>query len=661
MPLTGGVTTTTTGGSNFLQGLLNAAGGVADVAGSVLQTLTPEQRQQANQIAMAIVQPQQQRPAPFPAPVSSIRKADAATPVLIADAGTTRNDYGPTPGELAPMPIPEVGPTEGGPPAPPVPPVGPAVYSMPGQAQYGYLPPQQPQYAQPLYTPELAQARAQQARLRQEMVRQYDMGVQQPRMMQPPAYPGYGQPQGWAQRIGNGLDRLRQGIDPRYAQIQNVRNQHEAAAAAAYNKEMRERAQQEYENRLKYMQMMQSGSNVDVQNATNAAMTEYKSQNHDPGLEWTKPAAVEAAIDHVLKFEPGSYERAQQIAYYGAMSGGRLNLKHLMSAKSIQNETAEGQAKSRNLRDAGEQQRQEIRAENKDAIHRKKEADAQIAEAAAGQAKQQQALRTSIMGSQNKLAGLNAQLKQKYGDQEAQTKIAAEQRKVRSELMGQIDDMNKQASDTLKEFDRYNLASINAITPQNKKEAQQSIAKMFGMPLAPKGANIDQQVREIMDKSLPGFSKAEKDQLFPEIKSRAMLIPQRVLEAQLYKQYAYGRQMGDVMSVRSSEPQKKNDSGQVEAGNIDLTKRPVVRNRDGSISTVRSMSFGDGKSEILVPTVSDDGRIMSEKEAIDTYYRTGRHLGKFSTPEAATAYAESLHKDQERMYASRPSQPLKGR
>ncbi|MDS0905944.1 hypothetical protein OSC03_02820 [Morganella morganii] len=90
--------------------------------------------------------------------------------------------------------------------------------------------------------------------------------------------------------------------------------------------------------------------------------------------------------------------------------------------------------------------------------------------------------------------------------------------------------------------------------------------------------------------------------------------------------------------------------GMTQQGNINLMNRPKVQNEDGSVSTVRTISVGTDEGEVLLPTVSDDGKLLTDDEAIALYEKTGKHLGIFDNPDDATAYAEQLHNQQEQLY-----------
>lgn len=93
--------------------------------------------------------------------------------------------------------------------------------------------------------------------------------------------------------------------------------------------------------------------------------------------------------------------------------------------------------------------------------------------------------------------------------------------------------------------------------------------------------------------------------------------------------------------------------GMVKEGNIDLASRPVVHLPDGSIATVRSIGVNIDGKEYLLPTVSQDGRLLSNDEAVDEFKRTGKYLGIFDSPEASDRYAEALHNQQDKMYTRR--------
>jgi len=84
-------------------------------------------------------------------------------------------------------------------------------------------------------------------------------------------------------------------------------------------------------------------------------------------------------------------------------------------------------------------------------------------------------------------------------------------------------------------------------------------------------------------------------------------------------------------------------------GNIDIFNRPAVQNADGTASSVLSKSWNFDGKEVLLPTVSEDGRIMGDDEAVQQYRQTGQHLGVFATPAEASAYAEWLHQQQAAM------------
>lgn len=148
---------------------------------------------------------------------------------------------------------------------------------------------------------------------------------------------------------------------------------------------------------------------------------------------------------------------------------------------------------------------------------------------------------------------------------------------------------------------------------------------------------------------LSDLSEEEKRKALEEQQKRLEINNQ---ERQRMQENA-NNEFNNIIAQNSTYNTRKADYG---IGNIDLNNRPVYHNEDGSISTVRSMSFWDDneKKEILIPTISFDknGKAMSltDDEAINRYYETGEYLGKFDDWKEADKYAEELHKNQEKLY-----------
>jgi hypothetical protein len=92
---------------------------------------------------------------------------------------------------------------------------------------------------------------------------------------------------------------------------------------------------------------------------------------------------------------------------------------------------------------------------------------------------------------------------------------------------------------------------------------------------------------------------------------------------------------------------QSNTPGLLTPGNIDLSKRKVVENADGSFSTVISASFEIKGKVVLLPTLDPNGKQMTNDETVARYEQTGEHLGIFKTEADATAAAKKISKGQE--------------
>ncbi|HGV3502111.1 TPA: hypothetical protein ACLLFU_001643 [Providencia stuartii] len=191
----------------------------------------------------------------------------------------------------------------------------------------------------------------------------------------------------------------------------------------------------------------------------------------------------------------------------------------------------------------------------------------------------------------------------------------------------------------------------------------ESAASLYGDNNAYVSANkqVFQQIEEF------GFSHGWSDeQILAKKQEFKTATAKRAIENQIGSDYMQFMQQNGEPSDNGGVSRSStyyggsvgSTQGMIEQGNINLLNRPTVKNKDGSISTVRTISIGTDQGEVLIPTVSDDGRLLSDDEAIALFEETGNHLGVFDNPDDATAYAENLHNQQEKTYTKNGSGSL---
>lgn len=190
------------------------------------------------------------------------------------------------------------------------------------------------------------------------------------------------------------------------------------------------------------------------------------------------------------------------------------------------------------------------------------------------------------------------------------------------------------------------------IDPQVAKVAALTVGGLNGL--------IEQYGVEAFVKRVPGLDKLAKGMGRSAVKAALTNPTVRAAFARIAKEYGTSmtQEVATEVAQRAitmtgeelakyAEPAKT--PGMAETGNINLFEQPRVPNADGSTSTIDSLSVNIDGKEVLLPTVTPDGRHFTgptaTEQAVAEYTRTGRHLGIFETPEQANKFAQQLHED----------------
>lgn len=203
---------------------------------------------------------------------------------------------------------------------------------------------------------------------------------------------------------------------------------------------------------------------------------------------------------------------------------------------------------------------------------------------------------------------------------------------------------------TVKKMDNQNAATI--LLQQNKKRDQLADAVKaragfvnqytFGQLPEINKRNAEEKLRQKQNERVDALLKKQDTVKNWQGKNAGSISTSKKQENML--------SADDLKSI-ASKANATDAIGQYGKGNIDLWNRPVVKNGDGSVSTVKSFSTNIDGQEVLLPLIVN-GKEVSEEEAIQHYLDTGEYLGKFDSIADADAYGRMLHNQQEALYGS---------
>jgi hypothetical protein len=80
-------------------------------------------------------------------------------------------------------------------------------------------------------------------------------------------------------------------------------------------------------------------------------------------------------------------------------------------------------------------------------------------------------------------------------------------------------------------------------------------------------------------------------------------------------------------------------------GNIDVSSRKTIKLSNGEVELFKPMAFRNAGKVIVVPTITEGGKLLTESGAINKYFETGMHLGIFDDMSEAKVRIEQLEKE----------------